>query len=597
MEAGEEQLATASSIVAGLGPASATFRTASGALSRLYRRLQDSPALQLRVGQWRRYLALVYGEETGDEDLFLRHTYLATVARLLASLRLGTGALPSRNDLELIIRGDYFEDRVALANFIEEDFFTWFLIEPARQEGLDLAWRLLNTLQTYDFSQVREDVLKELYQGLVDPEASHDLGEYCTPDWLAELMLRDELRLSQDPRRSLLDPACGSGTFLFIAVRLMREALEREDMAPSDILDNVVGMDVHPLAVTIARTNYLLALGDLLQAPRGVVTVPVYLADSIKLPPTTGAIGEKGSYPIEAERNVFLQVPASLAMNPQGLDYLLPFMKNKYGRPMLQALTPQAEERAWSSFHQFLVAPGNRRKPFALDEADAETMMQTRRVLVTLMKEGKDTLWFFILRNALRPRYLEGKKFDLVVGNPPWLSFQRYSRSPRYQQWLRSQVLDEYKIQERGRPHLITQMELATLFFVRTSDLYLKGSGTIAFVMPRSVMVAQQHARFTSMSWAKKGGTLTLDLRRVLDLEGITPLFNVPACVLVAQEGHQTTYPVEGQVISGDLVVKNRSLEEARQHLDVHPTTYQRVEGRLVAEGSAAAGAGASGDR
>jgi len=31
-----------------------------------------------------------------------------------------------------------------------------------------------------------EDVLKGLYQELVDPEERHELGEYYTPDWLAE---------------------------------------------------------------------------------------------------------------------------------------------------------------------------------------------------------------------------------------------------------------------------------------------------------------------------------------------------------------------------------------------------------------------------
>ncbi len=608
METGEGQQrpATTASVIAGLGPASPAFRIARGELVRLYDSLRDSPALHLRVGQWQKYIALVYGDESGDEELFLRHTYLATVARLLASARLGMGTLPSEQDLEGIIRGDYFQDRAALANFVEEDFFTWPLLEPVRQEGLDLARRLLNTLQSYDFSQVREDVLKELYQGLVDPEARHDLGEFYTPDWLAELMLRDELGLDRDPHRSVLDPSCGSGTFLFIAVRLMREALEREGMATAGvlrhILENVVGMDVHPLAVTIARTNYLLALGDLLQAPRGEVTIPVYLADAMRLPellsPLTrtfpSPVGEgdqggevaNGSYALEAEENVFLQVPQSLAMNPAGLDYLLPFMKNKYGSSILHVLRnagSPAAERAWAAFRQFLVTPSTSRKPFALDEADAGIVVQTQRVLVRLMEEGKDTLWFFMLRNALRPAILERSKFDVVLGNPPWLSFQRFSRSPQYLQWLRTQVLDEYRIQERSAPHLFTQMELATLFFARTADLYLKDGGSLAFVMPRSVMVAQQHAGFTGMSF-KEDGTLTMALQQVLDLEGVTPLFNVPACVLVAHKGPQTAYPVDGKVLSGGLLVKDRPLAEAREHLEVRSVAYERVEGRLVAD-------------
>ncbi len=587
----ERQPATTQSIVAGLGPASAAFRTALADLRSLSRQLHDNPALQLRVGQWRRHLALVYGEETGDTELFLKHTYLALVARLLASLRLGMDALPSPKELVSIIQGDYFHDRTALANFVEEDFFTWPLLEPVGLEGLALAHRLLSTLQTYDFSEVREDVLKELYQGLVDPADRRDLGEYYTPDWLAELMLRDELRLADDPRRSLLDPSCGSGTFLFIAVRLIREALEKQGVAPTEILyhivDNVMGMDVHPLAVTIARTNYLLALGDLLQTQRDVITIPVYLADSIKLPDTTSVFTPQQSaegaalaggigVTIQAEPNVFLQMPQS--MNSEGLDYLLPFMKDKYGRNTIaRAATAEAEDRGWYAFHSFLLARGNRRKAFFLNEADAEVVMQTQRVLIDLMRQGKDTIWFFILRNSLRPAYLEQQKFDLVVGNPPWLSLESIHDAEQ-QNWA-MKTLEQY-----GMSGLATsdKASLADLFFARTADLYLKDGGQIAFVMPHSVMVAQQHVRFTGMSF-KRGDTLQLGLRKLIDLAGVSPLFNVPTCVLVAEKGKSPKYPVPGTALSGDLSVKNLTLEEARQHLTTHSTTYQGMDGRLVA--------------
>ena len=529
--------ATTQGIVSGLGPSSATFRTATDALRHLYRLLQDDPALQLRIGQWRRYLALVYGDETGDDDLFLKHTYLATVARLLASLRLWMGALPSHNDLEGIIRGEYFQGRTGLANFVEEDLFTWFLSEPVRQEGLDLAWRLLNTLQTYDLSQVREDVLKELYQGLVDPETRHDLGEYYTPDWLAEIMLRDELRLPEDPHRTILDPACGSGTFLFIAIRLVRQALEKEGMAPADILehilDSVVGMDVHPLAVTIARTNYLLALGDLLAAPRSKVTIPIYLADSIRLPQTTAALGEGGSYVIPVERNVTLQVPESLAMDPRGLDYLLPFMKNKYGGAALRAATPEAEARVWSSFHQFLITPTTSRKAFALDEHDAEIMMQTQRVLVDLMRQGKDTLWFFILRNALRPAILTRHKFDLVVGNPPWLSSPAATASESMRRAL-SHFEEEYEVPDAiaGKPG--PEWGPSWLFFVRTADVYVKSGGTVAFIMPQSLVAGLQASGVTSFPLKSGGGSLRL--RELADMEQADFPSNAHLSILAAEK-------------------------------------------------------------
>jgi len=540
----ERQPATTQNIITGLGPASAVFRTTMADLRSLSRQLYDNPAFESRIGQWKQYLALVYGEETGDTELFLKHTYLALVARLLTSLRLGIGALPSPKDLAGIIQGDYFHDRTALANFVEEDFFTWPLLEPVGLEGLALARRLLRTLQTFDFSNVREDVLKKLYQGLVDPADRDDLGEYCTPDWLAELMLRDELRLSEDPRRSLLDPSCGSGTFLFIAIQLIRKVLEKEGVAPADILyhivDNVMGMDVHPLAVTIARTNYLLALGDLLQTQRDMITIPVYLANSIKLPNTTGAHGKDGPYLIQAEPEVFLQMPH--AMNSEGLDYLLPFMKDKYGRNTIAfPASPEAEARGWYSFHNFLLARGNRRKAFSLNQDDAEVVMQTQRVLVNLMRQGKDTIWFFILRNSLRPAYLQRQKFDLVVGNPSWLSIESIHDTEQ-QNWA-MKALEQYALSGHATSD---KASLADLFFARSADLYLKNGGQIAFVMPHSIMVFGEPSSTISISPLAKGAKpaldsqgdrLVLSLRKVIDLKGVSPLFNMPTWVLIAEKG------------------------------------------------------------
>ena len=557
----ERQPATTQSIITGLGPASTVFRTTMADLRSLSRQLHNNPAFELRVGQWKQYLALVYGEETGDTELFLKHTYLALIARLLTSLRLGIGTLPSPKDLAGIIQGDYFHDRAALANFVEEDFFTWPLLEPVGLEGLALARRLLHTLQTFDFSTVREDVLKELYQSLVDPADRQDLGEHCTPDWLAELMLRDELRLPEDPRRSLLDPSCGSGTFLFIAIQMIRKVLEKEGVAPAEILyhivDNVMGMDIHPLAVSIARTNYLLALGDLLQTERDMITIPVYLANSIKLPNTTGTLGKDGPYVIQAESDVFLQMPQ--AMNSEGLDYLLPFMKDKYGRNTIAfAASPEAEARGWYSFHNFLLARGNRRKAFYLNQEDAEVVMQTQHVLIDLMRQGKDTIWFFILRNSLRPVYLQRQKFDLVVGNPSWLSIESI-RDAEQQNWA-MKALKQYDLSDLATSD---KASLADLFFARSADLYLKNGGQIALVMPRSVMVfGEPSPPISSSPLAKEtgkeetqgdtshplpegakpsldspGDKLVLRLHKVIDLKGVSPLFNMPTCILIAEKG------------------------------------------------------------
>src|SRR5438477_2634640 len=53
------------------------------------------------------------------------------------------------------------------------------------------------------------------------------------------------------------------------------------------ILSNVIGFDLNPLAVMAARTNYLIAIRDLVSHV-DKVEIPVYLCDSIVTPSEYG---------------------------------------------------------------------------------------------------------------------------------------------------------------------------------------------------------------------------------------------------------------------------------------------------------------------
>ena len=138
------------------------------------------------------------------------------------------------------------------------------------------------------------DLFKPLYQNLFPRPLRHQLGEYYTPDWLAGHVL-DQVGYTGEPGQRLLDPACGSGTFLLLALRRLRarRGERREERGEGyPITDRqstingffphspLVGFDLNPLAVMTARANYLIATADLLPE-RGRVEVPIYLRDSI----------------------------------------------------------------------------------------------------------------------------------------------------------------------------------------------------------------------------------------------------------------------------------------------------------------------------
>src|ERR1700731_3675289 len=122
-------------------------------------------------------------------------------------------------------------------------------------------------------------------ESLIDRDERHGLGEYYTPDWLAAKIVKTAVSTPLEQR--VLDPACGSGTFLFHAIRkFLREAEEvgqARDLGASEVCAHVVGMDIHPVAVIIARVTYLLALAPALATRKGALSIPVYLGDSMQL--------------------------------------------------------------------------------------------------------------------------------------------------------------------------------------------------------------------------------------------------------------------------------------------------------------------------
>ncbi|MCE5304016.1 MAG: SAM-dependent methyltransferase [Planctomycetaceae bacterium] len=143
-------------------------------------------------------------------------------------------------------------------------------------------------------NEVGRDWFKPLYQAIFPKTIRHALGEYYTPDWLADHVL-DQVGYAGRMDQRLLDPACGSGTFLLRALR--RIAANEADL--SRIFSPrppISGIDLNPLAVLSARANLWMALADRL--PDGPIETPIYLGDSIlgTSPDPNGSAAISASY-------------------------------------------------------------------------------------------------------------------------------------------------------------------------------------------------------------------------------------------------------------------------------------------------------------
>lgn len=545
---------TPEDIVRRFGGDSAVFLGARRKLREMFRAARADATVQVKYDEWDRLLAKVYGERiealnSGQraEDLFIKHTYLVLVARVIAFVAT-TGRRPRGADVLGIVDGRAFQ-RVA-TNLVEADFFAWVLSDDMKGQTRDLLEALVAYLGQYDLSRLGEmDLLQRLYQDLVDPASRHDLGEFYTPDWLAELTLREA---GCAPGRSILDPACGSGTFLFTAIRLLSQAgVEPHDLT-SWALENIVGVDVHPVAVMTSKVNYVLALqrfGGLSAFP-GAISIPVYMADSLSsAEERTGLI----KIPV-SDRNDFI-IEEEMAVE-HSLDAVIDTMRQYAERTDTPEEDAAAGFRAWLESHGLGKYVGN--------------WAHNARLMRRLIAEGRDTIWSFILKNAYRPFYLSRRRFDLVVGNPPWLSY-RYIRDAGYRAEVRRMVF-AYGLLERNEVPLFTQIEIATLFFVHARERYLSAGGTIAFVMPRSVITgARQHRHFRE----EQPLTKIIDLKDVdIPTETSLKVFGVDSCVLIADASARTEH-IPGVRLAGDLLAKGLSYDEAVPHLAREDFVYE----------------------
>ena len=402
-------------------------------------------------------------------------------------------------------------------------------------------------------------IFKEIYQEIVKRGERHRIGEYYTPEWLAELTLNEGVK-AFDPEGkkrlfSVIDPACGSGTFLTNAISL----LKKNGCSLDQIIDNVFGMDLNPLAVAISRANYLLALGKLIENRKGPLFIPVYMANSIKLPKVRKElISGKSILAIDATDTEQISLPLEIGLDEEKLKKIL----DKFSEILIEYRKKHiSRNNVLAIFGKSRVCP----------KSLLPILEGTLNTLMDLIDDKQDSIWVFMLRNIYAPLRLREKKFDIVVGNPPWVSL-RYIENSEYQNFMKKVVFNHELLKE-NETDLFTQMDTSTVFYVKVADVYLSDSGILSFVMPRSVLTgAKQHTAF------RKQKKPLMRILKLLDTEKVNPLFNVDSCSIIARKGEGTVYPIPSVLISGKLPEKNIRLKKALTYLAFEESEYSPPE-------------------
>lgn len=430
-----------------------------------------------------------------------------------------------------VLHGDFFL-RHYIHNYCFPDAYSWFLcVWNKNTEHLLRPWltSVHACLTETDGTSVSaekqvqpasRDSFTHLYEALFPRQLRHALGEFYTPQWLAEYTVAETFAKSGAvPWQAVcLDPTCGSGTFLRALVGAIRRAGDaeggahsREEIAygrpetPTAQLQRlcqvVRGYDVNLLAVIMARTNFLFDVLDLWDG-RVDIHLPIDWFDVLDRPHT-----EDG------------RLTVSL-----------------HGKPIATTLQSRARQ------------DGIARR------ADHAASVPERLQRVYIANR---------LRGAAHP------PADIVVGNPPWVNWEYLSKSVRDRTghlWQTYALFDA-----AGRDRALAKEDLSTLLTYAVADRDLRVGGCLGFVLRQAVFKSKQNgAGFRRLQLGRSGPAL--QVLQVDDLSLLQPFpgASTATAVVWLRKAETTAYPVPWRIWRPQQAEAKKSIARPAVDFDLH---------------------------
>lgn len=268
----EEFLREIAALDKGVGKWDPRFQAFIARLSHFHERLQDEYLISLnmsrkklksRISSWMKKQGWEPTDPAAKERFASQSAYLL-MNKLLFYKTLQSKATYDLPDPSLSGKGlshdlralfDLIIDKVDFEAIYEHDpiFDELKFTENAEREIEDF----MRELKQYALTTIDEDVIGELYQRIIPPEERHDLGQYYTPAPIVDLIVR--LCVS-DASATVLDPGCGSGSFLISTYDRLRKQLD-PSMSHQAVLSRLYAFDINRFPLHLAAMN--LAMKDL----------------------------------------------------------------------------------------------------------------------------------------------------------------------------------------------------------------------------------------------------------------------------------------------------------------------------------------------
>ena len=527
-----------------IGQKSPLCKTSIMQIEHLWKEAKRKSDIRLKYDLWKKSVDIVYGTEGAEESLFIEHTYLTIISKAIAYISFfDNSSIPKGEEL---LKGKPFQD-VGVGGVVEDDFFSWIAF---CDKGGALIRQIAGHIKRFDFSTIEADILKGLYEGLIRQEQRHKLGEYYTPDWLAEKICKEVIKQPLENR--VIDPSCGSGTFLFHSIKLLIRKAKKQGVSTKKIIEliceKIAGIDIHPVAVIFSRITYLLAMLEEIKEDRpDDVIVPIYLGDSLQW----------SKDEVLGQYNLRIEVPEDKNTGAKRRELLFPQSicqkSGEFDKVITQMITFAEQHKEKSVFEAWF-------KKQSTDKSEYKVLSETYQNLLELQKEDRNHIWGYVARNLTRPIWLssEKQKADVVIGNPPWLKFN--SMNKKMQETFKSKCKDTLLWEKKiNISKFQTSQDISTYFFIMSAHLYMRKKGTLAFVLPYGIINGEHHSNFRTGHFQIAGNYMDIKFKKAWAFDShVKNLFKIPSCVLFSERREETEKAIPEQIITfkGELPQK-----------------------------------------
>jgi N-6 DNA Methylase/Eco57I restriction-modification methylase/TaqI-like C-terminal specificity domain len=391
--------------------------------------------------------------KAADDHRFPHVRFMARIRDSLNELAV-RGRLKPEHYLEVVRRSFERASETLFSSIFSQDIFDWWFECPLARSGplhYALADATLAACQ-FNFEDLSGDFLGELYQHYFDRDTRKALGEFYTPPEAIEFIL-DECGYAGRRSHRLLDPACGSGSFLVAALRRYLHNQPASSKAKETLLDlteglRIVGFDINPFAVLMSQVNYAALILPLYakviydDPDFRIIRLPVFRTDSLRIEEREGEWAQVSADKLQVNlrfEETTLDVSVYLPIKAGKTDFVKMSVKvPRYGDARRQALVTNLEEYI-AALARLFQAVRDRR--FRLDNLLAARFGERSAKLCGYLEPARQALEETV--KILRVDYEDGRflktiedlvlavslkhdlSYDFVVGNPPYVRIQK----------------------------------------------------------------------------------------------------------------------------------------------------------------------------